>query len=334
MRRAHLLIPGLFLLGACVVGEADVTSVDAIAAGKEHSCATTSEGRLFCWGANVSEQLGSPDASPVPRAVFTGPLAVAGVDGGVAATCGVLTGSGAICWGGGSSAAQRIRPDLRFREVSVGGYACGVTTAGAVHCWTPPDTVTQAVAGVDGATEVAVDGNRGCATVPDTGILCWGAIGTAATPVLGTVGVTFHELTLGGTHGCAIDPDGIAKCWGGNTDGQLGNGNFGFAALPTAVIWGDRPSVNDLFVELSAGEDLTCGVTQSHGGFCWGQGVAYPKVIPQIHSWVTVRAGNDHACGVARGDEPAAYCWGANQYGQLGTGDTLSHSAPAAVRLP
>lgn len=334
MRHANFFLPGLLLLTGCVWGEAEVTSVDAVAAGKYHSCATTSEGRLFCWGANDAQQLGSPEWLPLPRSVFTGPLTVTGVDGGAGATCGVLTGSGAICWGGGSSAVQRIRPDLRFREVSVGTYACGVTTQGTVHCWTPPDTGTQTVAGVDGATDVAVDGNRGCATVPDTGILCWGAIGTAATPVLGTVGQTFHELTLGGAHGCAIDADGVAKCWGENTDGQLGTGNFGYAALPTAVIWGDRPSASDLFVELSAGEDRTCGVTQSHGGFCWGEGTAYPKVIPQIHSWLTVRAGDDHACGVPLGEEPTAYCWGANLAFQLGTGDTLSHTAPTAVRLP
>jgi alpha-tubulin suppressor-like RCC1 family protein len=319
MRPANVLVPGLLLLAACIMGEAEVTSVDSVAAGPTYSCATTSEGRLYCWG-------------KWPRVAMTGPLAVTGVEIGQTATCGILAGKGAICWGGAPDP-QTIRPDLRFRQVSVGDYACGVTTAGAVHCWTPPSATTQEIVGVEGATEVAAWGGRTCVTIPAVGVRCWNAIGTPIYAVAGTNGITYHGLTLGTLHGCALDADGIARCWGGNSAGQLGNGNFAISTVPTTVLWGDRPSASDLFVELSAGADFTCGVTQSHGGFCWGQGVPYPAVIPLIDSWVTVRAGAEHACGVAR-DDRWAYCWGANQYGQLGTGDTVAYDGPSRVRLP
>ena len=43
----------------------------------------------------------------------------------------------------------------------------------------------------------------------------------------------------------------------------------------------------------------------------------------------TVATGADHACGVA--EDGRAYCWGANDQGQLGTGDTLSSARPLPV---
>ena len=43
----------------------------------------------------------------------------------------------------------------------------------------------------------------------------------------------------------------------------------------------------------------------------------------------TVSAGASHTCGIASGG--VAYCWGDNTAGELGTGDGLSHTRPAAV---
>src|SRR5688572_2116806 len=40
MRPANVLVPGLLLLAACIMGEAEVTSVDSVAAGPTYSCAT------------------------------------------------------------------------------------------------------------------------------------------------------------------------------------------------------------------------------------------------------------------------------------------------------
>jgi alpha-tubulin suppressor-like RCC1 family protein len=44
-----------------------------------------------------------------------------------------------------------------------------------------------------------------------------------------------------------------------------------------------------------------------------------------------VVAGDTHSC--ARGTSGALWCWGDNRYGQLGTGDTLARTRPAAVDL-
>jgi alpha-tubulin suppressor-like RCC1 family protein len=43
-----------------------------------------------------------------------------------------------------------------------------------------------------------------------------------------------------------------------------------------------------------------------------------------------VSAGYEHTCAITAADE--AYCWGANDRGQLGDGTFLDRSRPAAVR--
>jgi len=45
--------------------------------------------------------------------------------------------------------------------------------------------------------------------------------------------------------------------------------------------------------------------------------------------WASLTAGVGRTCGVTQAGE--AYCWGRNDYGQLGTGSTTPASIPMAV---
>jgi alpha-tubulin suppressor-like RCC1 family protein len=47
-------------------------------------------------------------------------------------------------------------------------------------------------------------------------------------------------------------------------------------------------------------------------------------------SFSTIVAGGQFTC--ARGRDSAAWCWGSNNYGQLGDGSTTNRTAPVAVR--
>jgi hypothetical protein len=83
---------------------------------------------------------------------------------------------------------------------------------------------------------------------------------------------------------CAVLDDGSVKCWGKNSDGQLG--------------YGDTVQSGD-----GAGE----------------MGDALPAVaLGTGRTAVSIEAGSDHTCAVL--DDRSVKCWGANGYGQLGSG--------------
>ncbi len=163
-------IPEVYGIPRDVVSPDDFTLIDA---GGEHTCGLSVSGRLYCWGANDSGQLGDGtinDSSSVPVAVDVsgvGVSAFATVSAGMTHSCAVSTGGRVYCWGandqgqlGDGTLVARTRPvavDLgqlggdtifvavragpgfqaRFSALSV--HTCGLTTTGAVYCWGSSD---------------------------------------------------------------------------------------------------------------------------------------------------------------------------------------------------
>ena len=148
--------------------------------------------------------------------------------------------------------------------------------------------------------------------------------------------LTYRFVTAGATHTCGIAAGGVAYCWGDNGSGQLGTGDEHSSPIPVAVTGGET------FSSLSAGDGFTCGVTTSGMGYCWGRSMYWkaesgsrpphsdapaPVVGGLLFSHIST--GASHACGVTI--DHAAYCWGSNAEGQLGTGDTASSPTPLPV---
>lgn len=109
------------------------------------------------------------------------------------------------------------------------------------------------------------------------------------------VEVAFQTLSAGGTHSCALTPEGIAYCWGANDFGQSGRPGLigGSLALPARIF--------------------------------------YPKPIRVADglAFVGISTGGFHSCGLTAAG--AAYCWGFNGYGSLGTGNFEDSWRPIAV---
>ena len=96
---------------------------------------------------------------------------------------------------------------------------------------------------------------------------------------------------------------------------------------------------------VTIGGDHSCGLTPSGVAYCWGdpylgelgngvrgngnevQSVPVPVVGGQ--SFMSLSAGGAHSCGITASG--AAYCWGYNEYGRLGVGDTSMRLTPTAV---
>jgi alpha-tubulin suppressor-like RCC1 family protein len=285
-----------------------------ITVGDFHTCGVTTAGKAYCWGNNDFGKLGVGDYG----VIRTTPAAVVGghtfrqLSAEADHTCGTTTSAETYCWGynghgqlGNGSTAHSFGIPVRvlgghsFAQVSAGRHlSCGVTTAGAVYCW----------------------------GLNDTGQLGNGSVGGfSSTPVRVSGTQNFMQVGAGYLHACAITVAGAAYCWGANTNGQVGDASTTSRLTPTAVAGGH------VFRHIGVGDRSTCGVTTSYVAYCWGDNfgghlsvgsglgvVPTPTALVGGHRWRQMFTGSVHSCGVATSG--AAYCWGGNGAGQLGTG--------------
>jgi alpha-tubulin suppressor-like RCC1 family protein len=113
-----------------------------------------------------------------------------------------------------------------------------------------------------------------------------------ATPAEVVGGRRFRQVRAGWSHTCAITRANVAYCWGENLYGQLGDGT---------TIGDETPD----------------------------RGRATPVRVLGGLQWRELSGGGEHTCGVTQTDQ--VYCWGLNQNGQLGIGNTVNRTRPAPV---
>ena len=291
-----------------------------ISAGGRHSCAIVS-GKVFCWGANASGQLGDGDLeSRDAPTLVAGDVEFAQVTTGDAHTCAVARGGDAYCWGTDEkgqlgdaattsrSAPVRVTGTQTFRLLRAGRFhTCGLTTAAGVACW----------------------GDNSNGQVGD------GTTSMRSLPVMANTDVRFVSVTAGWRHTCALAESGAAYCWGDNAKGQLGNGARTDARAPTAVAGDLR------FTSIAAGGSHTCAVTETGEAYCWGSNSSgqlgsngtvdqlTPTAVESAARFASVTAGGVHSC--ARTPNGQAWCWGRNVYGQLGDGTNGNRESPTRV---
>jgi cysteine-rich repeat protein len=203
--------------------------------------------------------------------------------------------------------------------------------------------------------KISLGGVHSCALIEGGRIRCWGHNGGGQTGYGSTedIGDNEHpkaagdlplpaavDVEAGGAHTCALFEDGDVRCWGFNTSGQLGLGNSG-----EVVAIGDDESLEGLQpVNLVATvNEVGVGVVQSCARAagqlrCWGAGL-----YGQLGTASTSNVGDDElpldVSAVMLGGEPVhlaiggshgcailatggVRCWGRNDSGQLGLGNT------------
>jgi alpha-tubulin suppressor-like RCC1 family protein len=238
-------------------------SASAITAGNDgHTCAVAKVGGgVWCWGFNVTMQLGDPDFtasdSPTPRQV-PGLSGVIAVDAGENQTCAIRSDHSVVCWGGSFAGEPVEVPELAgSKAISVGGFShiCVITDLDQAKCvggnWLGdelgggPGVVPEP--GLTGVAAIATGGDHACALMEGSGqIKCWGrnsygqlGDGTTETkPELSTVsGLSgAKSISAGSGHTCAIGATDLLMCWGDNSAGQLGVGDTGEHLVPTVVV--------------------------------------------------------------------------------------------------
>ncbi|MGH7523929.1 MAG: RCC1 domain-containing protein [Gemmatimonadales bacterium] len=186
--------------------------------------------------------------------------------------------------------------------------------------------------------QISAGAGHTCALDPSGAAWCWGANGsgqlsrllayTGETPAPINSALRFHSITVGGLHTCALTGSGVAYCWGDNTNGQLGDGATQSSPIPVAVGDGHQ------FTFIEAGQQSTCGIDGAGDAWCWGlnaegelgtgtAGSGTPQLVAGGHHFLTLATSvvesesmHRHSCGVD--DQNVAWCWGANNSGQLG----------------
>lgn len=149
-------------------------------------------------------------------------------------------------------------------------------------------------------------------------------------------------VTAGAGYACALLMDGRPVCWGNNANGQLGTGDTIYAVVdhPKPVM-----GLAQVLEIRATGRGLTCARDLAGDVWCWGlnySGEAGPVAAQPIQPTPVRVPGAEGASSVSPSSAfygpvcatfpgMGARCWGDNRYGQLGTGDFVSSSAPREV---
>ena len=304
-------------------------TVAQVAAGGSHSCARTSAGGVYCWGANWVGQVGdgTTESQALPAPV-TGPAgfgAARDIDTGWAHSCMVNTAGAIYCWGGGAD---------------------GQLGNGTENASSTPVAVSSG-GGYTGSNALSVDAGDAhtCAVLSSGDSVCWGANGNGrlgdgtttsrVVPVAVSSLTSAADLSAGGDHTCALRTNGAVLCWGANTAGQLGQGNTTAALIPTTVTGAGEAS------SVAAGRQFSCATQTSGATLCWGRNdlaqaghlggsnlltparVSYGAGL--MDDVLHVSAGGKHACAI--NDSQESLCWGHNSFGQLGNGATNTNGS-------
>ena len=231
----------------------------------------------------------------------------------------------------GADAADAPGGPPAFARLSAGNtHTCAVVGTGSLHCW-----------GANGFGQLGLGDNadRGDAA---------GEMGDDLPYV--DLGAGQRALTVapGNTHTCALLVGGTVKCWGFGVNGRTGRGNtsnVGNApgqmgdALPTVSLGTGRTAT-----ALATGDGHSCALLDDATVKCWGanalgqlglgdtadrgdaageMGNSLPTVnLGSGRTATAITAGTDFTCALL--DNGNVKCWGANDAGQLGQGDTAT----------
>lgn len=278
---------------------ATTISVSQIAAGEGHLCALLSNGTIKCWGYNGEGQLGYGDTTSRGREETTMGANLATVNLGTALTvtkvvageyftCALLNTKQVKCWG------------LNNRAQLGNGHTNNIGNAAGQM----GDNLPIVSIGSDrSVVDIVAGANHACVLLDNNAVKCWGnatANGTSSTigddaaemgdalaPLnLGTT-YTVKQIVAGGIHTCALLSNGGVKCWGSNYYGNLGVG-----------------SVTDASSDETMGSQLA-GVFLGTGRYA-----------------TQIALGSNHTCALL--DDSSMKCWGHNELGQLGQGNTTN----------
>lgn len=274
----------------------------------EHICGLSLNNKIWCWGNNVVGNLGnnSKVSSPVPQTIHS-------------------------------------RNNLRFTHLSSGRYNnCALSFEGELWCWGP-----------DYGGKLG-NKDKGASIIPERiPIVINPPEEESLTCNLndGNCSSNYTKLTATGGSICGLTQENQLWCWGSNSENQLGIASINYSILPRHL-----NSISELeptpdFIDVSMGNLHTCAISDDNKGWCWGKGeygqlangesgdagiqseypsqISAPANLGRDLSLTQISSGVFHSCGLD--DENKIWCWGDNEYGQLGTRNNELANLPTKI---
>jgi alpha-tubulin suppressor-like RCC1 family protein len=145
-----------------------------LSAGGATTCALASNQKIYCWGANGSNQMDNtnlthsdvPTIVPFSNALY---LAVGGAAAGTGFVC-IIESAGSVRCKGAISGL----PTGQFASISAGsGHVCGVRPSGLVRCF--GGSGNKINTSLEGVAAISAGGEHSCALMADGSAKCWGS---------------------------------------------------------------------------------------------------------------------------------------------------------------
>ena len=208
---------------------------------------------------------------------------------------------------------------------------------------------------------LATGNSHTCAILENGSAMCWGldnygqlGDGGDATNLIKPTsfvsidgGQTVAQIYARQLRTCIVLDDNSASCWGFNPDGQAGDDSTNTYKSPSVKVeFPQGKGVKSMGMGLKhtcailEDDTLTCWGLDSHGALGNGDSDTSDKYTPQTittpsdRKVVKVEPGETHTCILL--DDGGVMCWGRDNAGQLGNGDTSDtiHAPSSNVELP
>jgi alpha-tubulin suppressor-like RCC1 family protein len=303
---------------------------EQLTSGDNHTCRLHANHTVSCWGWNQFGQAGqAPENGMVAETAVDSLSGIVRISAGAYHTCAVDSQGQVFCWGrnnngqlGDGTEKDLFIPELvqglegvDIQQISSGAmHTCAVDTAGAVWCW-----------GSNRDGKLGTGSDKFINSLPEkvTGL---------PNPV--------DQVASGSTYTCALDKTRTIWCWGDGAFGEIGLQPFKGSSTPVKVT-----TVTEKVLTFQAGWFHTCYLTVSGRVSCWGKNqegelgnasnISLAEPVSPVTMDKDVRmlaVGGQESCTVR--DDDQVYCWGRNNYGQIGDHSRVDRLIPMAVTLP
>ena len=255
--------------------------------GGAHSCVITEGELMKCWGNNSAGQLGignSESMGDEPNEMGTHlpyldlgtGLVPESAALGMSHTCILFTNNSLKCFGDIEA--------LGLGYTDANGAGDGYLETGDYLPFWPAPTGRN-------VSLIAAGWYHTCAVLDDGSMTCWGEnnhgqLGMGNTTDLGLqsdqtgdsisyvslpTGVTISNMALGADHTCVLYDTGDVACWGGNDFGQLGIGSTEDIRDEAAESLTNISFPSGRYaIDITAGEGFTCALLDNNEAICWG----------------------------------------------------------------